>query len=91
MSVYTYDIKGMKSAATSVRTEMSKYKNAMDQMTEIVEGTKNFYKDDRQRQYLTKYKEMSPAMEEVRKAMESYATFLEDTATYLDKQSKKEI
>lgn len=91
MSVLKYDIAGMRKAAGEIREEMNKYKTAMDEMTEIVKGTRTYFQDDRQKQYVEKYDAMSPAMDEVKKAMEAYAKFLEDAATYFEKQSKTSI
>lgn len=91
MAKATYDIQGMKSAASQIRSELSKYETAMKKMNETVSETRTYFQDDRQEQFVKKYDALKDTMSNMKLLMEQYAIFLEQAADHFEKVGKTNI
>lgn len=84
MAKGSYDIDGMRSAASKITTAMDTYKTNREKINGVVEGTMQYWKDPINKDYVQKFQNLKQDMESVQNLMNTYADFLEKTAKVIE-------
>lgn len=84
MAKGSYDIQGMRTAASKITTAMGTYSTNREKINNVVEGTMQFWQDPINKNYVQKFQNLKQDMESVQNLMNTYADFLEKTAKVIE-------
>lgn len=81
-----YDTGKLRSAATSIRTELRKYTSARKEVDDTIRDMKVYWDDSVNQNYVNRYNsELKVTAKNVEDLMNKYAEFLEEVANTVDK------
>lgn len=84
MSKGSYDLAGMRSAATKIKQFTGDYENNQNKIVEKVNNTSTHTDDPIIQDYIRKFEDLKSDMESVRNLMNAYSDYLEKAAKVIE-------
>ena len=87
MATGTYDIQGMRTAASKITTAMDTYRINREKIIDVVEKTTQYWEDPINKDYVQKFQNLKQDMESVQNLMNAYADYLTKAAKVIEDET----